>query len=717
MPRSFVPAPELPIPEFYKFVQTASYAEVLARVKEMEARYTTQAQQQAASGATPPPASAAPSTPAAPLEGVLAQPMRAMRHGMGIPVVFARRRTGGTGGVLAFPMATEALFSNTAATVSAAYHCVLSDGQVGGVQVRDVRNRYSRQGAFSQNYGLRAGTWRPGNQITAVEGLAADSFPKICGGGGNYKGITTIEFSNTYPLNSDMWKACWSVFVRNGLIIERGRLIDGVIGSSDNLCDLLIWAVVKAGIRTESEIDMDQMLVSAKFLEVNELYCNAVFESTDNPARLAEWLVTILPAFMLRETTISGKWAVAPVVRTTSTGAIDLTPLTPYLADWILTEDVIAPGSWAEVPPPAASRRPLLIVATWRQQTSDIHPPLDRTSRIGLTSDVAPAEEIWDLRQYVTSERHAALVAGYRHALRTLGAGTASVRVLRGRHTGYLRQGQLVLAHLQVVSDVAAPSNLTAYWFIERVSLDPNGSESLQLSACPVDADGVPLLAARAVQFRDLAQNVDLPYPSITAEDVPGRSSDTSVPPSTTSGAPLSDTLTPPLNGRAGDVKAPPPRPPANAEPPEEGPEDGDVMDAGGPPSDPSRIGKGRGLVKARNLQPSCKYGYGTTVTVVNGILFGSGGGNYGFASYTFNYFAEVNFKLKEKVYSSTWNATIEMYRVEMPNDPNPGWRVVELGSCTQPPFGEAGRLMVTYTGRCKTRTGNPLGAIPGTGG
>jgi hypothetical protein len=82
-----------------------------------------------------------------------------------VPVVFCKRTTD-SGGVLISPPATEARFENDSSNaVTASYHLVLSEGQIGLIQVRDVFQGPCRVGSFTQTYDRRAGTWTPGNTI------------------------------------------------------------------------------------------------------------------------------------------------------------------------------------------------------------------------------------------------------------------------------------------------------------------------------------------------------------------------------------------------------------------------------------------------------------------------------------------------------------------------------------------------------------------------
>jgi hypothetical protein len=528
--------------------------------------------------------------------GVLTQPMAAMAVGDPVPVVFGRRRTGGTGGtggVFVQPRATEVAISNTATTYSVSWHCVLSEGELPGVQVRDVRNGTTRDGAFSQRFGGRAGDWFAGNRTVPQAGQQLPAFPLQCGGGGDYEGVSTIEFRNTYPVGSDRWSQSWNVFCRGGIIISRGRLTDSVVGPSDNLCDLIIWALVASGRMSESDIDLPTMAATAAFLEAYDLHCNAEFREL---ASLPEFLTSILPFFLLRETMIDGKYAVIPLLPVNADGTIrtDVDP------EFMLTEQSIAPGSYSENYPDAGLRGELEIVATYRQQTSDVEPPLVCTLQpFGRQGEANPARETIAMEGFATNRVHPAMVAGYRLAERKYGGRTASITLVAGDQTGFTRPGQICQISFNVVSDYEPPSFVSGYWMIDSVARAIDGSETLQLREVPVDDQGNNIVALQVLAARDLAGDAVFPYPVIGGADVAGRSTDTSVPPQifNPSIVPFSrgggQTGSPSLfvsGGGGGRVEMPPPRPPRQPKPP--GPEEplgpvltGPVTRADGPPS------------------------------------------------------------------------------------------------------------------------------------
>jgi hypothetical protein len=534
--------------------------------------------------------------------GILTQPMAAMVVGDPVPVVFGRRRTGGTGGIFVQPRATEVAISNTATTYSVSWHCVLSEGELPGVQVRDVRNGITRDGAFSQRFNGRAGDWFPGNRTVPQAGQELPAFPLQCGGGGDYEGVTTIEFRNTYPVGSPRWSQAWNVFLRGGVIIDRGRLIDSVVGPSDNLCDLIIWALVRSGRMTEADIDLPTMAATAVFVETYNLHCNAEFRDL---ASLPEFLTSILPFFLLTETTIDGKYAVIPLLPINSNGTLQTT-VDP---DYMFTEQIIAPDSYSESYPDAGLRGQLEIVATYRQQTSDVEPPLVCTLQpFGRAGEMNPAREAMAMEGFATNRVHPAMVAGYRLAERRYGGRTATITLVAGDQTGFTRPGQVCQVSFNVATDYEPPSFVSGYWIIDRVDRAIDGSETLQLRELPVDADGNSILAQQVLAARDLAGDAVFPYPVIGGADLAGRATDTSVPAQTSNasiipfsrgGGQTGSPSTFVSNGGGGRAELPPAAPPSEPEPP--GPGDGGAIVTG----PVSRAGNGPRVTRGDRGNPA----------------------------------------------------------------------------------------------------------------
>ena len=340
--------------------------------------------------------------------------------------------------------------------------------------------------------------------------------------------------------------------------------------------------------------------------------------------------------FLLRETSVGGKFALRPIVPTNSDGTIKTTAITP---EWIFDERSISPGSYEEKWPGQGSKRLIQFSVLWRQQTSDIEIPFVRDLQIMADGVVNPTVETFDLSEVVTSEPHAALAGGYRQAMRYLGQGTASVRLPAGNQTGMLRAGMIIQIVLGILTEVEFPDSIREFWWVDSILFGEDGSETLQLVHCPVNASGQSLVALHMVAARTRAPGFTLPYPpDIGAEDVPGREADTTVPASTTSGVPFSQGGG---GAASGFNRTNPPAPPANNPPAP--PSDGgggvggsDVGEAGGVPTDPTKKPKvparapGSGIsIALPGLGPmpdtawpgECEYGVHQIRTSIEGAL------------------------------------------------------------------------------------------------
>jgi hypothetical protein len=473
---------------------------------------------EAESGRLPPPAAAEAAAAQTPLNA----PQQAMAIGEPIPVVFCRRRND-AGGVLLFPKATEAAFSNTSTQQTARYHCVLGIGPMGSVQVRDFRVGACRVGTFSQNADRRAGTWSPGNTATAQSGYQVPTFPTTCGGGGDYQGLVTLEFSNTTTGGTDDWRTGCNVFQRDGLTVT--RLLDSTSGPSDNIADLVLWAWQRSSRVPAAMIDTASLTAAARFCDVNGLFCNGEFTESAN---LGDWLIGILPYFLLRETRIGGKFGLRPLLPTNSDGTIYTDTIAP---DWVFGESVIAPDSFSQEWSDAGTRLAPKLTMLWRQQ-SEVDMPIVRSLQVGIDR-AGPAEQ-HDLSRFCATEIHAARVGAYMHGRRYLSTHTAAVTLIPGSHSGRISQGDIVVIRLPLVTGREADGLISDWYAVESVAPSADGSEALTLSHFPVDSMARSLLALQVANAT--APGALLPFPAIGACDVAGRSTNTSVPASSTSG-------------------------------------------------------------------------------------------------------------------------------------------------------------------------------------
>jgi hypothetical protein len=480
----------------------------------------------AQSGQLPPPANAAAAAGNSPLN----VPQAAMVVGEPIPVIWGRRR-GNVGGVLIFPKATDARFANTSTTVTSSYHMVLTDGRLPDIQRRDVRLGECRIGDFSQNYNQRAGSWTPGNVATAQTGYTVPTFPNYTGGGGNYQGLSTFEGRVTLPGGSNDWSTAWNIFMRGGTIVERGRLLDSTVDSSDNIADLVLWALQRSGRVPDGMIDFPSMLSAATFTEAVGLWCNGEFGASTN---LGDWLIRILPDFLLRETKVGGKFGIRPLLPTNANGTINTGSIEP---EWILSEGAIVPDSYQIEYSDAASRRPVVMAMLWRQQHDDTDVPIVRTLTVGDPNASGPVEQ-HDLSQFATTENHAAKVGAYLYARRTLSTHTATVRLKPGNQTGTISEGDILQIYLGVTTSRESPGVINRYYQVENIGHSLTGEEALALSHFPVNSEGQSLIALAVA-------NATGPGIILTSNrtgsscDLAGAASSTTVPAKTTVGTPL----------------------------------------------------------------------------------------------------------------------------------------------------------------------------------
>jgi nucleoid-associated protein YgaU len=401
---------------------------------------------------------------------------------------------------------------------------------MGSVQVRDIRNGACRIGSFSQNYSARAGSWSPGNTATTQTGYTTPTFPQTTGGGGNYAGLSTIEFSATTPGGTSDWQIGWNVFVRDGLQVT--RLLDSTGGASDSIADLILWALQRSGRVPAAMIDTASLVSAARFCDVNGFLCNGEFKDSTN---LSEWLIRLLPYFLLRETKINGKFGLRPVVPTNADGSINTDSITPK---WVLDEDTIVPDSLSQEFSDAGTRLAPVLTMLWRQQASETDMPLNRSLQVGLARTETGPYEQHDLSQFATTEVHAAKVGAYMHGRRYLSTHTASVRLRPGTQTGFMAEGDIVQVKLNLITSREPDGFFSEWYVVDSIAQAADGSESLQLSHFPVDAGARSLLALLVANAP--TTGVLLPPPALGSCDIAGRSTDTSVPSSSTSGTPLS---------------------------------------------------------------------------------------------------------------------------------------------------------------------------------
>jgi hypothetical protein len=412
---------------------------------------------------------------------------RSITIGEVIPIVFGRR-VGDVGGVLVSPGATEARFENDAVNaVTAKYHVVISEGDLDQVQVRDLFQRSCRVGTFTQSYNRRGGSWTAGNFIVNRAGYTRPECPYYCGSGGTYQGLSTGSFEITAPDGDTRWDRQVHLFIRGGMYVT--RLLDATLGPSNNVADLALWLFRNTSRTPEALIDVDAFEDAASFTDQLGLWFNGEIKESTN---LEDWLATNARYFLLSKTKRGGKVGLRPLLPTTSTNALQVTPVQPV---FVFDESKIIPGSFEISYVPLNERKPFCALMLWRQQpTDDIG--LIRTTEVRYTGQATDGPfEQHDLSVFATSENHAVKVGAYIVARRRYVVHTLRVKVRPAAFNATLAQGDIVQVIMQRVASSAAAGEHRYLYEVDRISKSRNGEVSLDLTHFPVDALGRSLVA------------------------------------------------------------------------------------------------------------------------------------------------------------------------------------------------------------------------------
>lgn len=419
--------------------------------------------------------------------GRLDTQQRAVALGEPVPIVFARRRND-KGGILISPGATEARFENdTSNAVTAYYHLVLSEGQIDSIPVKDVFQRSCRVGSYSQTYNRRAGTWTPGNAIAQQVGYDFPECPYYCGTVGAYPGMSTLSFSVTIPNGFDQWNRQVHCFIRGGMHVT--RLVDSVVGPSDNFADLVNWMLSNSGRVPAALVDATALSTAAGFLEANGFTCNCWLTEAQNYSDLlAKWA----PYFLLGESNNGGKKGLRPLLPINSNGTIKTTAITP---EYTFTEDTILPGSLEIQYSTLAERQPFVAQVTWRQQLEDDF-GIIRTAEVRYagTAESGPYES-HDLSAFCTSEDHAVKVGAYILAKRVYPTHTVRFSARPQTHNTTVSPGDIVRVRLLRQATAAGQTYHDHLYQVERISKTLAGDVSYECSHFPIDSQGRSLVA------------------------------------------------------------------------------------------------------------------------------------------------------------------------------------------------------------------------------
>lgn len=430
-----------------------------------------------------------------------------------VPIVFCRRNDNtGTGGILIAPLATEARFENSQQDINGNYtnevtvywHLVLSEGQIGSIQRRDVFWRGYRVGTYTQTYNRRAGTWTPGNYITDRAAYTyTPECPKYCGNIGTYPGISTLSFSFVVPNtniynysgtvvytavpNNEDWKKQISCFVRNGMYVT--RLVDSVLGSSSNYADLVQWLYQNSSKLATAQIDTAALTTAANFLHVNGFACDIEIKESGN---LADFIAKTASYFLLRESRNGGKRGLRPLLPITAAYAINTNPIA-----WAFTftEENILPDTLDIQYTSLSDRRPFCVQVMWRQQPTDDFGTI-RTSEVRYvgTAENGPYEQ-HDMSAFCTNENHAVKVGTYILARRRYVTHTATVALKPGDYSKDLAVGDVIRLYLQRNASCVAPAVHDYLYEVDKITKTLAGDLALELTHLPIDDVGRNIVA------------------------------------------------------------------------------------------------------------------------------------------------------------------------------------------------------------------------------
>ena len=418
---------------------------------------------------------------------------RAAILGDPVPIVFCRRdEANNCGGVMIAPPATEARFENDSAnTLTTSYHLVLSEGQVGAVQIRDVLQGPCRVGTFTQTYDRRAGNWTPGNYVQARAGYNPPDCSQYCGSGGLYSGMSTLSFTAITPNGVDSWRRQVNIFMRNGLQLT--RLVDAVYGSSNNLADLVKWAYLNCYQMPAALIDNARFTAAANFLAVNGFNCDIRIDQSEN---LGDYLLKLCPYFLLTESKVNGLHGLRPLLPVNTNQTIKTTAIA---SEFTFTEAHVLPGSFRYSFIPLADRRPFIAQGIWRQQPTDDF-GIVRTSEVSYPGEALNGPyETHDLSAFCTRENHCVKVLAYIRSRRRWVTHTAVWTVRAQAYNTTLVQGSICRLTLQRVVSGSGPGVHDYLYQVDKITKTFEGDVTIEATHFPIDAQGRSLVALDVV--------------------------------------------------------------------------------------------------------------------------------------------------------------------------------------------------------------------------
>lgn len=480
-------------------------------------------------------------------------PQAILKTGEPIPIVFCRRReinSVQTGGAMVSPKATEGFFTNDQAVTEVESSSVwfstdvneeivvklllvVSQGEIGTVQIRDIFYGNCRRGTYNQAYNARAGSWSPGNTIDdyidfylspgqngtytlpanpqtgdwykagdrIIGRVASGTFtgyitfnltyrehkmPTFCGTSGSYSGLTTLSFEITLTGSTD-WNKQISAFIREGLQVT--RIIGGGTGSSDNFVDLAKYLMLQSGRLPSDLIDDSSLSIAANFTDANNFLFNGVLAKSEN---LSDWLQKTSYNFLLRLTNTNGKFGLRPRLPYNTDYTIKTTTITP---EFTFTEDHVLGNGFEIDFVSLEDREPVCVVAQWRQQP-EADFGLVRTVNVRYQGEAASGPFVsMDLSAYCVTENHAIKAATYKLATRKHVTHHLRLKVRERNYNSTLAVGDIVRVRLQRETSEGEIQHHDKVYEIARIEKTFGSLIKYDLTHFPIDSQGRSIVA------------------------------------------------------------------------------------------------------------------------------------------------------------------------------------------------------------------------------
>lgn len=303
----------------------------------------------------------------------------------------------------------------------------------------------------------------------------------IISGDLSYTGLGTKEGA-TSPEIYDRQVRC---FVRNGIEVESVQ--SRATGSSNNFADLALYLLTKCGRVAEDSIDVALMQKAAAFTSANALQFNGVIASLSN---VREYLQSIAPFFLLRFTTVNGRYGFAPLLPCDSAGAIATTPAIVAKA---YGPNQVLSGSYGRTYATAAERQPVIVLVSWRNQETESYSVVNTTEVRYKDESAASIYQTYDASGFCTSFDHAALFGKYVQAMRRHSTHSIRFAVSTTEAIG-LKALDVISVAAGGASSLDAVAESTRLYRVEGLADNPNGTTTISASYYPVDSGGNSLI-------------------------------------------------------------------------------------------------------------------------------------------------------------------------------------------------------------------------------